>query len=131
MGDAGALFLGLLVATLTVRFKPSTDNLITSFAIPILLLAIPILDTTVAVFSRLRRKVSPFQGGKDHLSHRLVRYGLSRKVAAVTLWSLSALYGMFAVLISLQNFDYEFLILTIASVVWISLLVLFLNTKDE
>ena len=131
MGDAGALFLGLLIATLTIRFKPSTDNSVFSFAVPLLLLAIPILDTTVAVFSRLRRKVSPFQGGKDHLSHRLVRYGLSRKVAAITLWLLSALYGIFAVLVSLQNFNYEFLILAIASVGWISLLVLFLNTKDE
>ena len=131
MGDAGALFLGLLIATLTVRFKPSTDNSVTSFAIPVLLLAIPILDTTVAVLSRIRRKVSPFQGGKDHLSHRLVRYGLNRKVSAITLWILSALYGMFAVLISLKNFDYDFLILTIASVVWILLLALFLTTKDE
>jgi UDP-GlcNAc:undecaprenyl-phosphate GlcNAc-1-phosphate transferase len=128
---AGALFLGLLIATLTVRFEPSTNSLITSFAIPVLLLAIPILDTTVAVLSRLRRKVSPFQGGKDHLSHRLVRYGLSRKVSAITLWLLSALYGLFAVLISLQNFNYELLILIIASIVWISLLALFLNTKDE
>ena len=131
MGDAGALFLGLLVATLTVRFKPSTDNLITSFAIPILLLAIPILDTTVAVFSRLRRKVSPFQGGKDHLSHRLVRYGLSRKVSAITLWSLSAIYGMFAVLISSQNVSNEYLIVVIATLIWILLLALFLKTKDE
>jgi UDP-GlcNAc:undecaprenyl-phosphate GlcNAc-1-phosphate transferase len=131
MGDAGALFLGLLIATLTVRFKPLTDNLVSSFAIPLLLLAIPILDTTVAVLSRLRRKVSPFQGGKDHLSHRLVRYGLSRKVAAITLWLLSALYGLFAVLVSLQNFNFEFLILITASVIWISLLALFLYTKDE
>ena len=131
MGDAGALFLGLLIATLTVRFKPATDNSVSSFAIPVLLLAIPILDTTVAVFSRLHRKVSPFQGGKDHLSHRLVRYGFSRKVAAITLWLLSALYGLFAVLISTQNINYELLILLIASVIWISLLVLFLNTKDE
>jgi UDP-GlcNAc:undecaprenyl-phosphate GlcNAc-1-phosphate transferase len=130
MGDAGALFLGLLIATLTVRFKPSTDNSVSSFAIPVLLLAIPILDTTVAVFSRLRRKVSPFQGGKDHLSHRLVRYGLSRKVAAIVLWSLSALYGLFAVLISMQ-INYEFLIVMISVLIWISLLVLFLNTKDK
>ena len=131
MGDAGALFLGLLIGTLTIRFNPSTDNLVSSFAIPVLLLAIPILDTTVAVLSRLRRKVSPFQGGKDHLSHRLVRYGLSRKVSAIMLWLLSALYGMFAVLISLQNFNYDFIILIIASVVWILFLALFLNTKDE
>jgi UDP-GlcNAc:undecaprenyl-phosphate GlcNAc-1-phosphate transferase len=131
MGDAGALFLGLLIATLTVRFNPSTDSSISSFAIPILLLAIPILDTTVAVFSRLRRKVSPFQGGQDHLSHRLVRYGLSRKVAAITLWLVSALYGLFAVLISIQNANNEFLFMIIALVIWILLLVLFLNTNDE
>ena len=131
MGDAGALFLGVLIATLTIRFKPSTDNLISSFAIPILLLAIPILDTTVAVFSRLRRGVSPFQGGKDHLSHRLVRYGLSRKVAAITLWLLSALYGFFAVLISKSDINYEMVFIVIASVVWVTLLVIFLRTKDE
>jgi UDP-GlcNAc:undecaprenyl-phosphate GlcNAc-1-phosphate transferase len=130
MGDAGALFLGVLIATLTVRFKPSTDNSITSFAIPILLLAIPILDTTVAVFSRLRRHISPFQGGKDHLSHRLVRYGVSRKVAAITLWLLSALCGLFAVLISSSIIN-ENLILIIAIAVWVSLLVFFFNTKDE
>ena len=131
MGDAGALFLGLLIATLTVRFKPSTDNSVSSFAVPLLLLAIPILDTTVAVFSRFRRKVSPFQGGKDHLSHRLVRYGLSRKAAAITLWLLSALYGLFAVLISTQNINSELFIVLVASVIWILLLALFLNTKDE
>jgi UDP-GlcNAc:undecaprenyl-phosphate GlcNAc-1-phosphate transferase len=131
MGDAGALFLGLLIATLTVRFKPPTDDLITSFAIPVLLLAIPILDTTVAVFSRLRRRVSPFQGGKDHLSHRLVRYGLSRKVSAATLWLLSAFFGLLAVLLSVPNMDYEVLIMIIASVLWISLLALFLITNDE
>lgn len=130
MGDAGALFLGVLIATLTVRFKPSADNSLTSFAIPVLLLAIPILDTTVAVFSRLRRKISPFQGGKDHLSHRLVRYGVNRKIAAITLWLLSALYGLFAVLISTSKID-ENLILIIAIVIWIFLLTLFINTKDE
>ena len=131
MGDAGALFLGVLIATLTLRFKPTTDNSISSFAIPILLLAIPILDTTVAVFSRLRRGVSPFQGGKDHLSHRLVRYGLSRKVAAITLWLLSALYGLFAVLISKSDTNFEIIFVVIASVVWVMLLVIFLRTKDE
>ena len=64
MGDAGALFLGVLLATLTIRLNPDTQTLFASFAIPILLLAIPILDTCVAVFSRLRRGISPFQGGK-------------------------------------------------------------------
>jgi len=130
MGDAGALFLGLLIATLTVRFKPSTDNSVISFAIPVLLLAIPILDTTVAVFSRLRRKVSPFQGGKDHLSHRLVRAGLSRKLSAITLWSLTGLFSFFAVLISLPNNRYELIIATVAVSFWLLLFQYFFRTKD-
>jgi UDP-GlcNAc:undecaprenyl-phosphate GlcNAc-1-phosphate transferase len=131
MGDAGALFLGLLIATLTVRFKPSTDNSVSSFAIPVLLLAIPILDTTVAVFSRLRRKVSPFQGGKDHLSHRLVRAGLSRKLSAITLWSLTGLFSFFAVLISLPNNGHEVVIILISLVFWLLLFIYFFRTKDS
>ena len=131
MGDAGALFLGLLIATLTVRFKPSTDSSISSFAIPVLLLAIPILDTSVAVFSRLRRKVSPFQGGKDHLSHRLVRMGLSRKLSAISLWSLTGLFSFFAVLISLPNYGHEVIIILISLVFWLLLFISFFRTKDN
>jgi len=130
MGDAGALFLGVLIGTLTIRFKPSTDYSITSFAIPVLLLAIPILDTTVAVFSRLRRKVSPFQGGQDHLSHRLVRAGLSRKVSAITLWSLTGLFSFFAILISMPNIRYEAIIVSVASGFWLLLFLYFFRTKD-
>ena len=130
MGDAGALFLGLLIATLTIRFKPSTDSSISSFAIPVLLLAIPILDTSVAVFSRLRRKVSPFQGGKDHLSHRLVRAGLSRRLSAITLWSLTALFSFFAVLISLPNNSYEAIVIAVALGFWLLLFLYFFRTKD-
>ena len=130
MGDAGALFLGVLLAILTIRFKPTTDTAITSFAIPVLLLAIPILDTTIAVFSRVRRKVSPFQGGKDHLSHRLVRAGLSRRLAAITLWSLTGLFNIFGVLISLPNNEHEVFFVFTALVLWLGLFLFFFRTKD-
>jgi len=130
MGDAGALFLGVLIATLTARFEPETESLIGSFATPVLLLAIPILDTTVAVLSRLRRKVSPFQGGRDHLSHRLVRAGLSRKESAIVLWSLTGFFGLLAVLISLPNSEYEVKIVAIATVLWLLLFLFFFKTKD-
>ena len=131
MGDAGALFLGVLIATLTVRFEPNAESSLGSFATPLLLLAIPILDTTVAVLSRLRRKISPFQGGRDHLSHRLVRAGQSRKLAAITLWSLTGLFGIFAVLISLPNSRYEILIVLIALFFWLVLFISFFRTKDS
>ena len=131
MGDAGALFLGVLLATLTVRFKPSTQTQIGSFLVPILLLAIPILDTTVAVFSRVRRHLSPFQGGQDHLSHRLIRAGLSRKQAAFTLWSFSAFFAAVALIMPSINMTIENYVASGAALLWAVMFVLFFRTKDS
>jgi len=130
MGDAGALFLGVLLATLTIRFEPSAQLQLSSYFIPVLLLAIPILDTSVAVFSRIRRDISPFQGGQDHLSHRLIRAGYSRKSAALSLWGLSAFFALAAILISLIDGMIESYILIIAVVIWLALFGLFFKTKD-
>jgi UDP-GlcNAc:undecaprenyl-phosphate GlcNAc-1-phosphate transferase len=130
MGDAGALFLGVLLATLTIRLHPNSDTQLGSYFTPIFLLAIPILDTSVAVISRISRHVSPFQGGQDHLSHRLVRAGLSRKKAAATLWGLSAIFGAVAVIISRSNVGIENYLVGSAGLLWIVLFILFLRTKD-
>jgi UDP-GlcNAc:undecaprenyl-phosphate GlcNAc-1-phosphate transferase len=99
MGDAGALFLGLVIATLTIRMDPGVTPNWQSIAIPVILLAVPILDTTVAVVSRIQRGLSPLEGGKDHLSHRLVRIGIKPKNAAITLWIASAVSTFLAVVI--------------------------------
>jgi len=131
MGDAGALFLGVLLATLTIRLNPDTQTLFASFATPILLLAIPILDTCVAVFSRLRRGISPLQGGKDHLSHRLIRLGISRKLTAISLWILSIVFGLFAVIISLVSEQYEVNFVLLSILFWLLLFIGFLRTDDE
>ena len=90
MGDAGALFLGVLVAVLTIRLDPGITPQINSLAILPMLLAVPILDTCIAVFSRIRRRISPFTGGKDHLSHRLMRKGFSKRGSAYCLWGMQA-----------------------------------------
>jgi UDP-GlcNAc:undecaprenyl-phosphate GlcNAc-1-phosphate transferase len=100
MGDAGALFLGVLIATLTIRLQPETDTLWKSLATPILLLAVPILDTTTVVVSRIRRGVSPLQGGHDHLSHRLMEKRIPRKKSVVILWMMSALFLVLTILIN-------------------------------
>jgi len=131
MGDAGALFLGVLLATLTIRLNPDTQTLYASFAIPILLLAIPILDTCVAVFSRVRRGISPFQGGKDHLSHRLIRLGFSRKLAAISLWVLSAFFGFLAVIISFVKGLHEVNFVMLAILFWLLLFIGFFRTADQ
>jgi UDP-GlcNAc:undecaprenyl-phosphate GlcNAc-1-phosphate transferase len=131
MGDAGALFLGVLLATLTIRLKPSVETTLGSFSIPVLILAIPILDTCIAVFSRLRRGISPFQGGKDHLSHRLVRVGMSRKIAAVVLWLLSALFGLIAIVITLVDKESEPFFVFGSMLLWIVLFFRFFRTSDN
>jgi UDP-GlcNAc:undecaprenyl-phosphate GlcNAc-1-phosphate transferase len=130
MGDAGALFLGVLLATLTIRLHPDSDTQLGSYFTPVFLLAIPILDTSVAVFSRISRNVSPFQGGQDHLSHRLVRAGLSRKQAAAVLWGMSGLFGAVAVIISRHNVGVENYLVSSAGILWVVLFILFFRTKD-
>ena len=131
MGDAGALFLGVLLATLTIRFEPNTKTQIGSYLTPVFLLAVPILDTTVAVISRIRRHVSPFQGGQDHLSHRLIRAGLSRKQAALSLWMLSALYGLVAIFISRVDLIVEKYLVAAGLSLWVFLFILFFKQKDS
>ena len=130
MGDAGALFLGVLLATLTIRLRPDADTQIGSYLTSIFLLAIPILDTSVAVISRISRHISPFQGGQDHLSHRLVRAGLSRKQVATTLWGLSALYAAVAIFISRPDTSIENYLVCSAGLLWVVLFILFFRTKD-
>jgi len=130
MGDAGALFLGFLIAALTVRLDPKVDSEVSSLLVPIFLLAVPILDTSVAVLSRLRRHISPFQGGQDHLSHRLIRAGLSRKQAAITLWSLTAVFALFVVLINQLTLSVQNYMVIAAGVFWVLLFILFFRTKD-
>jgi UDP-GlcNAc:undecaprenyl-phosphate GlcNAc-1-phosphate transferase len=131
MGDAGALFLGVLLATLTIRLDPDTQTQIGSYLTPMFLLAVPILDTSVAVLSRIKRHISPFQGGQDHLSHRLIRSGLSRRKAAVSLWTLSALFAAVAILISQVSEVVEIWLIAGTGLAWAVLFVLFFRSKDS
>jgi UDP-GlcNAc:undecaprenyl-phosphate/decaprenyl-phosphate GlcNAc-1-phosphate transferase len=130
MGDAGALFLGILIASLAIRFDPNPIDRIASFSIPLLLLAIPILDTSVAVASRIRRRISPFQGGQDHLSHRLIRMKFSKRQSVCILWISSIFFGFIAVVISNVSYSMERLIALFTGVLWLILLIWFLRTKD-
>jgi len=131
MGDAGALFLGILIASLTIRLHPNAQTEWTSLATPVLLLAVPILDTSVAVISRLRRKISPFQGGRDHLSHRLIRAGLARPVAAVALWVLSGVFASCAVLIPIVGKSAEEVITVAGAALWLGLFIFFIRMADS
>jgi UDP-GlcNAc:undecaprenyl-phosphate GlcNAc-1-phosphate transferase len=100
LGDSGALYIGFMLALSLLQFEPKVDSQVASALIPVFLLALPIIDTSVAVVSRISRGVSIFQGGRDHLSHRLISLGLNKRKTAYSLWSLSALLSSLALLMS-------------------------------
>jgi UDP-GlcNAc:undecaprenyl-phosphate GlcNAc-1-phosphate transferase len=131
MGDAGALFLGIIISVATIRLNPGINPTWQSLAIPVILLAVPLLDTCVAVFSRLARGLSPLTGGKDHLSHRLVRAGLSRSMAAIALWAASAVCAVVAVAIYMYADSFGTLLITVFATGWLTALVLFLRTPSH
>ena len=131
MGDAGALFLGIIISVATIRLNPGIVPTWKSLAIPVMLLAVPLLDTCVAVFSRLSRGLSPLTEGKDHLSHRLVRAGLSRRVAAVGLWSASGVCALIAVLVYQYPDSLGTMLIAAFAAGWLVALVLFLRTPSH
>ena len=131
MGDAGALFLGIIISVATIRLNPGIEPTWKSLTIPAILLAVPLLDTCVAVFSRLARGVSPLTGGKDHLSHRLVRAGLTRPMAAIALWAASGVCAVIAVLVYKNPGTVGSLLITTFAAGWLLALVLFLRTKSH
>jgi UDP-GlcNAc:undecaprenyl-phosphate GlcNAc-1-phosphate transferase len=102
MGDCGSLFLGFFLGGLTLVANQTVGlrrDVFVVLSVPVLLLLIPIIDTTLVTVLRKfhGRKVS--LGGRDHTSHRLVALGLSERKAAVVLWTLAAASGGLAVLV--------------------------------
>jgi UDP-GlcNAc:undecaprenyl-phosphate GlcNAc-1-phosphate transferase len=131
MGDAGALFLGIIISVATIRLNPGIEPIWKSLTIPAILLAVPLLDTCVAVFSRISRRVSPLTGGKDHLSHRLVRAGLSRRLAAVSLWIASGVCAVVAIVVYLYPDSFGTLLISVFTAGWLTALALFLRTPSH
>jgi len=98
MGDAGTLFLGFCLAALGIKLRFDNAAFVT-WMIPILVLGLPLFDITLVVVSRLRHGLSPTTAGKDHVSHRLVALGLTRREAVLTLYLVCCVLGMAALVV--------------------------------
>jgi UDP-GlcNAc:undecaprenyl-phosphate GlcNAc-1-phosphate transferase len=96
MGDAGSLFIGFMMAYLGLKMRTNITEIPQLFA-PVVVLGVAVLDTTLVVVSRVRRGVSPFTGGQDHLSHRFLRLGLSVRRSVTVLLFASLALGVLAV----------------------------------
>ena len=102
LGDGGAMLLGLVAATLGIKLRFPELSPSISWMVPVLVLAVPIFDTTLVTVSRLRRGLAPFASpGKDHSAHRLVSLGLSHRQAVAVLYGVGALGGLLAWLVAL------------------------------
>ena len=93
MGDMGSVTLGFLMSILAIKLQFQHTPLSISWMIPILVLALPIFDINLVVWTRLAEKRSPFEGGRDHTSHRLVALGFTARRAVLVLYVACALFG--------------------------------------
>ena len=99
MGDSGSLFLGYILAAVGLKIKVEGPGWL-SWLVPVLILGVPLFDTLLVSVSRIRRGVSPFQGGKDHVSHRLVRAGWTHREAVMALYLTCGALGVIAMLVA-------------------------------
>src|SRR6201984_1513244 len=100
MGDGGAMFLGFLMATLDLKIRPDGAPFPAGWLVPVLILGVPIFDTTMVYISRARRGLLPFTSpGKDHTAHRLSNLGLGHRRAVLVMYFLAAVLGGIALLI--------------------------------
>jgi len=97
MGDTGSLFLGFMLAAVGLKLRFADQPMLAAWLIPILVLGLPIFDTTLVFVSRLRRGLNPLTTpGTDHISHRLVQRGFTRREAVLILYLVAALLGVVA-----------------------------------
>ena len=99
MGDTGATFLGYILATMSIQglFK---FYAVISFVVPFLILGLPIFDTAFAFTRRIAHGQSPMHADRSHIHHRLIDLGLNQKQAVATLYVISAILGLSAVVLT-------------------------------
>ena len=115
MGDTGALLLGYVLSTISILglFK---FYAVVSFAVPFLVLAVPLFDTSFAFLRRLLKGKNPMSPDRGHVHHRLMDMGLSQKQSVVILYVISGLLGLTAVVITTSD-EIRALILILALVI--------------
>ena len=105
MGDCGSLFIGFILATLTIRAGwQHSSHLLPTLLSPIIALSVPIFDTSLVTILRLKHGRMPWHGGKDHSSHRLVAIMKgNERMAVLSLYGLGILSGGLALVIPKLN----------------------------
>jgi UDP-GlcNAc:undecaprenyl-phosphate GlcNAc-1-phosphate transferase len=101
MGDSGSLFLGFMLAATGIKLRFPGNVTFVTWMVPVLVLGVPVFDTALVVVSRLRRGLNPLTNpGRDHVSHRLVVAGMTRREAVLTLYVVSLIFGLLAIFVT-------------------------------
>jgi UDP-GlcNAc:undecaprenyl-phosphate GlcNAc-1-phosphate transferase len=101
MGDTGSLFLGFMLSAIGIKLRFPSNVTFVTWMIPILVLGMPIFDTTLVFISRLRRGKNPLTTpGKDHVSHRLVALGFTTREAVMIHYLAGGVFGMIALFVT-------------------------------
>ncbi|HXQ25760.1 MAG TPA: MraY family glycosyltransferase [Candidatus Acidoferrales bacterium] len=118
MGDGGAMFLGFLMAALALKIRPEGAEFPATWLVPVLILGVPIFDTTLVSISRARRGLLPFTSpGKDHAAHRLSNLGLGHRGAVLAMYCLATSFGLLALIVPYVSPGTAYLLAGILSVV--------------
>jgi UDP-GlcNAc:undecaprenyl-phosphate GlcNAc-1-phosphate transferase len=115
MGDAGSLIIGFILSSIALFGNWKSDGFLTSIAVPLLVLAYPIFDTTLVTIIRLSERRSIFQGGKDHSSHRLALLGLRAKNTVLLIYLTCFIFGLSAIAVSKVNYRTGMVIIFLAA----------------
>lgn len=99
MGDTGALYLGFMLSYISISGFLKQAAILMIF-VPVLILGVPVFDTAFAMVRRKLSGKSMVEADKGHLHHRLLKMGLNQRQTVVILYSISAIFGLLANLIS-------------------------------
>ncbi|WP_425756472.1 glycosyltransferase family 4 protein [Ihubacter sp. rT4E-8] len=115
MGDGGSLFLGFMIAALSV-VGPLKRSTIIAVVVPVIVLGIPIFDTFFAILRRVVNRRPIMEADKGHLHHRLMALGYGQRRAVLMLYGISAIMGMAAVLVSRELYKDALVLVGIATI---------------
>src|SRR5207237_10057622 len=102
LGDTGSLFLGYVLAVSSIRTHQKSSAVV-SLLVPVVVLAVPIVDTALAMGRRALTGRSMFSGDRDHIHHRLLDLGLSQRQATLVLYATSVVLGGVALALGFAN----------------------------
>ena len=130
MGDTGSTFLGFILATVSIQglFK---FYAIISFAVPFLVLGLPIFDTCFAILRRVSKGQSPMAPDRGHIHHRLIDMGFNQKQTVAVLYIISAILGLSAVVLTTSGTMKAMLLLMALCLAGAMAGMLYLNYNDK